>query len=34
MKLHRIVALLQRHVYLYKRSLPRIMEIFIGRWSI
>ncbi|MFO0775950.1 MAG: ABC transporter permease [Nitrospiraceae bacterium] len=28
MKLHRIVALLQRHVYLYKRSLPRIMEIF------
>jgi len=28
MKLHRITALLVRHVYLYRRSLPRIMEIF------
>lgn len=28
MKLHRIVALIVRHLYLYKRSLPRIMEIF------
>ncbi|MCP9451240.1 MAG: ABC transporter permease [Nitrospira sp.] len=28
MKLHRILALLTRHLYLYRRSLPRIMEIF------
>jgi ABC-2 type transport system permease protein len=28
MKLHRIFALVVRHVYLYRRSLPRIMEIF------
>ncbi|GKS59148.1 ABC transporter [Nitrospira sp.] len=28
MKLHRIFALLSRHLYLYKRSPPRIMEIF------
>lgn len=28
MKLHRILALLSRHLYLYKRSPPRIMEIF------
>ena len=28
MKLHRIVALIVRHLYLYKRSMPRIMEIF------
>ncbi|MDH5641745.1 MAG: ABC transporter permease [Nitrospira sp.] len=28
MKLHRIVALIARHLYLYRRSLPRIMEIF------
>ncbi len=28
MKLHRIVALIVRHLYLYRRSLPRIMEIF------
>ncbi len=28
MKLHRIVALVSRHLYLYRRSLPRIMEIF------
>jgi ABC-2 type transport system permease protein len=28
MKLHRVIALLTRHVYLYRRSLPRIMEIF------
>src|SRR5436853_4177056 len=28
MKLHRIVALLTRHLYLYRRSLPRLMEIF------
>jgi ABC-2 type transport system permease protein len=27
-KLHRIVALIVRHLYLYRRSLPRIMEIF------
>jgi len=27
-KLHRILALLARHLYLYRRSLPRIMEIF------
>jgi len=28
MKLHRIVALIMRHLYLYKRSLARMMEIF------
>jgi ABC-2 type transport system permease protein len=28
MKLHRIAALVSRHLYLYRRSLPRIMEIF------
>lgn len=28
MKWHRIAALLSRHLYLYKRSPPRIMEIF------
>jgi ABC-2 type transport system permease protein len=28
MKLHRIVALLTRHLFLYRRSLPRLMEIF------
>ena len=28
MKGHRIVALVVRHLYLYRRSLPRIMEIF------
>ncbi len=28
MKLHRIGALVARHLYLYRRSLPRIMEIF------
>ncbi|MCP9448745.1 MAG: ABC transporter permease [Nitrospira sp.] len=28
MKLHRVIALLTRHVYLYRRSLPRMMEIF------
>lgn len=28
MKLHRILALVSRHLYLYRRSLPRIMEIF------
>ncbi|HKN88594.1 MAG TPA: ABC transporter permease [Nitrospiraceae bacterium] len=28
MKLHRINALIARHLYLYKRSLPRLMEIF------
>lgn len=28
MKGHRVMALLLRHLYLYKRSLPRIMEIF------
>ena len=28
MKLHRIIALIARHLYLYRRSLPRIMEIF------
>jgi ABC-2 type transport system permease protein len=27
-KLHRIIALIVRHLYLYRRSLPRIMEIF------
>jgi ABC-2 type transport system permease protein len=28
MKLHRITALVTRHLYLYRRSLPRLMEIF------
>ncbi|MGH7231718.1 MAG: ABC transporter permease [Nitrospiraceae bacterium] len=28
MKLHRIAALVTRHLYLYRRSLPRLMEIF------
>lgn len=28
MKLHRIMALITRHMYLYRRSLPRVMEIF------
>lgn len=28
MKLHRIIAIVFRHLYLYRRSLPRIMEIF------
>lgn len=28
MKLHRIIALITRHLYLYRRSLPRLMEIF------
>ena len=28
MKLHRITALISRHLYLYRRSLPRLMEIF------
>lgn len=28
MKLHRIMALIARHLYLYRRSLSRIMEIF------
>src|SRR5436309_1141808 len=28
MKLHRIGALITRHLYLYKRSLARLMEIF------
>lgn len=28
MKLHRITALVVRHLYLYRRSLPRLMEIF------
>lgn len=28
MKLHRITAVIIRHLYLYRRSLPRIMEIF------
>lgn len=28
MKLHRIGALIVRHLYLYRRSLPRLMEIF------
>src|SRR5437660_11153498 len=27
MKLHRITALLSRHLYLYKRSFPRVLEI-------
>jgi ABC-2 type transport system permease protein len=28
MKLHRIIAVLTRHLFLYRRSLPRLMEIF------
>ena len=28
MKFHRVYALIARHLYLYRRSLPRIMEIF------
>src|SRR3990167_5031413 len=32
MKWHRIQALLMRHLYLYKRSVPRIMDIFY--WPI
>lgn len=28
MKLHRVLALVQRHLYLYQRSLPRIGEVF------
>ncbi len=28
MKFHRIFALIARHLYLYRRSLPRVMEIF------
>jgi ABC-2 type transport system permease protein len=28
MKVHRINALVQRHLFLYRRSLPRLMEIF------
>src|SRR5579885_2321189 len=28
MKLHRIAAVISRHLYLYRRSLPRLMEIF------
>ncbi|HEY6974415.1 MAG TPA: ABC transporter permease [Nitrospiraceae bacterium] len=28
MKVHRIIALVSRYLYLYRRSLPRIMEIF------
>lgn len=28
MRLHRVMALFMRHVYLYRRSLPRLMEIF------
>jgi ABC-2 type transport system permease protein len=28
MKIHRIHALITRHLFLYKRSLPRLMEIF------
>ena len=28
MKIHRIIALITRHLYLYRRSLPRLMEIF------
>lgn len=32
MKFHRINALLIRHLYLYKRSLPRIMDLFY--WPI
>lgn len=32
MKLHRINALVIRHLYLYKRSLPRLMDIFF--WPV
>jgi len=32
MKLHRINALLFRHLYLYKRSVPRLMDIFF--WPV
>lgn len=28
MKIHRIMALVIRHLYLYKRSIPRLMEVF------
>src|SRR3989337_1698707 len=28
MKIHRVVALVIRHLYLYKRSIPRLMEVF------
>lgn len=28
MKFHRIYALVTRYLYLYRRSLPRMMEIF------
>ncbi len=28
MSLHRLMALFMRHIYLYRRSLPRLMEIF------
>lgn len=28
MKLHRVAAIIQRHLYLYQRSLPRMTEIF------
>ena len=28
MKYHRVSAMVARHLYLYRRSLPRIMEIF------
>lgn len=28
MKIHRVAAIIARHLYLYRRSLPRIMEIF------
>ncbi|MEK6618610.1 MAG: ABC transporter permease, partial [Nitrospirota bacterium] len=28
MKLHRIIAVVTRHLFLYRRSLPRLMEIF------
>jgi len=28
LKIHRIWALVSRHLYLYKRSLPRLMEVF------
>lgn len=28
MKLHRVAAIIQRHLYLYRRSLPRMTEVF------
>ncbi|WDT82353.1 MAG: hypothetical protein MPW14_11830 [Candidatus Manganitrophus sp.] len=28
MKLHRVAAIIQRHLYLYQRSLPRMTEVF------